>query len=519
MEKATPSIPRPAPQINFIKQDNSGKVCILWTNSKLEGVNNTSQIPHPIYKDMDYDQKSNQSPTYSSMDVDETLRKDFRSKENKLKRDWFFQNYKGKEKIKIQDEYYGFIEKTKTQVPFFDWFHAYSIKKKINYPWQVDVIINPSVRGINWVIKDGKIVQSDLPPETLVKPNIEEPSTSSSQIEKPLFKPFKMSDRAQKVLKEFRKQKFEKCAENSEILEKINNLIKAIPEQSEGVRTRSSRINVLGKDSDNSSISSFSRTEEGSVSEREFNKKGKIPLNLNPVNWKSSSKLYYQRPTAPDLLLEERGEGNFRFPKIFPEQIQQGFAQFTKLYNFEESRIPTDLKHFSSFALAWIFSWQYRYSKTENNKHFPILQRHFFVKWWNQFDASKEEPDKVKIWFKSNPEFLKPTDLDTSLFLNQKSQLAAFLARSKSKKHLTNNLKEVLKMLHSQEEAESSSKTEEVNSPATTSSDISFCSSSSTSLTSYSKTLNLLIEQDNQTHEVTPKHNIFDKEVRFEKIN
>ncbi|RDX80051.1 hypothetical protein CR513_39437, partial [Mucuna pruriens] len=31
--------------------------------------------------------------------------------------------------------------------------------------------------------------------------------------------------------------------------------------------------------------------------------------------------------------------------------------------------------------------------------------------------------------------------------------------------------------------------------------------------------LNLLTEQDNQTHEVTPKHNIFNKEVRFEEIN
>ncbi|RDX97414.1 hypothetical protein CR513_19810, partial [Mucuna pruriens] len=117
-------------------------------------------------------------------------------------------------------------------------------------------------------------------------------------------------------------------------------------------------------------------------------------------------------------------------------------------------------------------SWLIIYNKTENNKHFPTLQRHFFIKWWNQFDASKAESDKVKIWFKANPEFLRPADPETSLFLNQKSQLAAFLAGSKSKEHLTKNLKEVLKMLHSQEEAESSSKTEEDNSPASTSSDV-----------------------------------------------
>ncbi|RDX80014.1 hypothetical protein CR513_39486, partial [Mucuna pruriens] len=81
----------------------------------------------------------------------------------------------------------------------------------------------------------------------------------------------------------------------------------------------------------------------------------------------------------------------------FLEQVQQGFVQFIKLYNSEE------------------------YSKIESSEHFPTLQRHFFVKWWNQFDASKAEPDKVKIWFKFNPEFLKPTDPETSLFLNQKT--------------------------------------------------------------------------------------------------
>ncbi|KAH1210109.1 hypothetical protein GmHk_15G044480 [Glycine max] len=81
-------------------------------------------------------------------------------------------------------------------------------------------------------------------------------------------------------------------------------------------------------------------------------------------------------------------------PKIFPEQVQQGFAQFNKHFNSQESQILADLKYFSSFTLSWIFSWQYRYSKTENNKQFPSLQHDEFVKWWNQFDTSKAQPDK-----------------------------------------------------------------------------------------------------------------------------
>ncbi|KAH1162250.1 hypothetical protein GYH30_000938 [Glycine max] len=145
-------------------------------------------------------------------------------------------------------------------------------------------------------------------------------------------------------------------------------------------------------------------------------------------------------------------------PQIFPEEVQQGFEQFNKLYNSKESRIPADLKYFSSFALSWIFSWQYRYGKTENNKQYPPLQRHAFVKWWSQFDTSKAAPDQVKNWFQSNPEFLKPADPETSLFLNQKSQLAAFLASSKSKESLAQNLKEVLQLLQQEVEEEPSKK-------------------------------------------------------------
>ncbi|KAG5047001.1 hypothetical protein JHK86_016407 [Glycine max] len=103
---------------------------------------------------------------------------------------------------------------------------------------------------------------------------------------------------------------------------------------------------------------------------------------------------------------------------------------------------------------------------------FQSLLRHAFVWWWNQFDTTKAEPDKVKIWFEAHPELRKTIDPETSMFLNQKSKLATFLAGS-----------------------------------------------SSSSSTSDPRNLNLLIEQDNQTHEVTPKHNLFDEEVRFKEIN
>ena len=44
-------------------------------------------------------------------------------------------------------------------------------------------------------------------------------------------------------------------------------------------------------------------------------------------------------------------------------------------------------------------------------------------------------------------------------------------------------------------------------------------SSSSSSSMNSPKNTNLLNEQENQTHEVAPKHNLFDEEVQFEDIN
>ena len=70
------------------------------------------------------------------------------------------------------------------------------------------------------------------------------------------------------------------------------------------MRTRSTSklINDINEDIDQNSKP---ETEIGSVSEKDINP-------INSRHWKTPSKLYYQRPTALDLLLEERGENNFK---------------------------------------------------------------------------------------------------------------------------------------------------------------------------------------------------------------
>jgi len=75
---------------------------------------------------------------------------------------------------------------------------------------------------------------------------------------------------------------------------------------------------------------------------------------------------------------------------------------------------PADLKFYSEFSLAWVFSWQYKFRKTEHTNRLPILQRNSYVNRWIQFDASKASPKEVRKWFVTNSEFLKLADPETS---------------------------------------------------------------------------------------------------------
>ncbi|KAL5131473.1 polyprotein [Glycine soja] len=316
MDKATPSVPRPAPTIEHIKQDNSGKVEITF--------NRRNSFSSRI--------EASRSEYESARSIDkETLRKDFYSPENEPQRRWFFHYYKGTNRKQIQDKFYEFVKRIK--------------------------ISDPTTNVItNWQVKDGELIQSELPPATQYQlPNIKdsnnkpvmaipfktkdvneeanytnkylqalgetiktkvvpkqksiEEASPSIPIEKPLFKPFKVSEKAKRKIRELRKTKFliEGVGDNhSELLNKIGSLLKVIPDTPQTsentfkmvTRSTSKLINVINDDSDQNSDNT---TEIGSVSEK----------NINPINskhWKTPSKLYYQHPTAPDLLLEERGE-------------------------------------------------------------------------------------------------------------------------------------------------------------------------------------------------------------------
>ncbi|RDX80043.1 hypothetical protein CR513_39455, partial [Mucuna pruriens] len=166
------------------------------SNINLQGLDTTSNIPRSTYQqELEDDQKSIQSPTYSS----------------------------------------------------------------IHEPYDTDIIGDPSTNVITiWQIKDDELIQYELPPtiqyqlpkvkdnndklvvgESIDKEKIStkfkdnETKPSHVQIEKPLFKPFKVSEKAKQKFRELRKQKPAKEEvgdNNSELLTKTNSLLKTILE-------------------------------------------------------------------------------------------------------------------------------------------------------------------------------------------------------------------------------------------------------------------------------------------------
>ncbi|KAL5131558.1 polyprotein [Glycine soja] len=434
MDKATPSIPRPAPTIEHIKQDNSGKVEITF--------NRRNSFSSRI--------EASRSEYESARSIDkETLRKDFYSPKNEPQRRWFFQHYKGTNRKQIQDKFYEFVEQVKTNVLFFDWFHAYAIRKDIDYPWKQDVIGDPTTNVItNWQVKDGELIQSELPPATQYQlPNIKdsnnkpvmaipfktkdvneevtskdikslveqanytnkylqalgetiktkvvpkqksiEEASPSIPIEKPLFKPFKVSEKAKRKIRELRKPKslIEGVGDNhSELLNKIGSLLKVIPDTPQASENTSKMvtistsklINVINEDSDQNSDNT---TEIGSVSEK----------NINPINskhWKTPSKLYYQRLTAPDLLLEERGENNFK--SFSANNIYEWNIDAQTEYN-----IMNTLQHMTMVATAYQTSHE-----CSEETIIDILVAGFSGQlkgWWDNYLTNEENAVKTDL--------------------------------------------------------------------------------------------------------------------------
>ncbi|XLS44964.1 hypothetical protein HN51_001829, partial [Arachis hypogaea] len=398
IDRAIPTQPRQAPLLREVKQDESGKVEIFFdrrnsfssrseagtsndfasarrsfsvtsqsqfskmsrpANSEIHisGLQNNSSISQGVYQEDDGDIEfevessipSHQSPTYSSLNASQIS--------------------------SFKEKYYKFLNDVRLHIPFFEWFHAYSIKNNIEYPFKNKQTLFSANVISTWKVKDGNLVRSEFPPKgafiisnmeghnpvmaspfktknvdeavapkdiknlieqsnytnkflqclgdnlsssgsTFSLKNVSEASTSKS-IEKPLFKPFKISSKAKQSLKtSILKQQ----SSDSEVIQKIDQLLNrftTIPEtptnsgeSTSRIQTRASKaINALGLESNESC------SEQSDDS-------GKLSLKISPIltnsltKWKGLTKPSthgYKRVSTPDLALEERELGFVSF--------------------------------------------------------------------------------------------------------------------------------------------------------------------------------------------------------------
>ncbi|KAG5066047.1 hypothetical protein GYH30_009661 [Glycine max] len=373
MDKATPSIPRPAPTIEHIKQDNSGKIEIIF--------NRRNSFSSRI--------EASRSEYESAKSIDkETLRKDFYSPENEPQRRWFFQHYKVKDGELIQSE---LPPTTQYQLP--------NIKDSNNKPVMAipfktkdvnEEVTSKDIKSLmeqaNYTNKYLQALGETIKTKVVPKQKSIEEASPSIPIEKPLFKPFKVSEKAKRKIRELRKTKslIEGVGDNhSELLNKIGSLLKVIPDTPQAsentskmvTRSTSKLINIINEDSDQNSDNT---TEIGSVSEK----------NINPINskhWKTPSKLYYQRPTAPDLLLEERGENNFK--SFSANNIYEWNIDAQTEYN-----IMNTLQHMTMVATAYQTSHE-----CSEETIIDILVAGFSGQlkgWWDNY-LTNEEKSKI----------------------------------------------------------------------------------------------------------------------------
>ena len=121
-------------------------------------------IPSPTRSDMD-------PPWFSTLNVltkvgfqidKDTLQNDFSSEINSEKRKWFFSNFDKPARDFIREQWYAFMNKLSTNVPFFNWLPIFLSQNNISYPFS-SLCVKTNLNQ-KWTLQDGRIISSTHPP-------------------------------------------------------------------------------------------------------------------------------------------------------------------------------------------------------------------------------------------------------------------------------------------------------------------------------------------------------------------
>ena len=122
------------------------------------------------------------SPTYSQMintislsDEDfeinkDLLRKNFYSKVNKQRNDWFFSIIPKVIRTLYQEQIYAYLRQEKKNIKFWIWFELFKQEEYPDYPCKH--INNTSTKAKIWKTSDNILIESIHPPEAKIEKNI-----------------------------------------------------------------------------------------------------------------------------------------------------------------------------------------------------------------------------------------------------------------------------------------------------------------------------------------------------------
>ena len=139
---------------------------------------------------------------------------------------------------------------------------------------------------------------------------------------------------------------------------------------------------------------------------------------------------------------------------ILPPPVREGFDYFSQRFQPPpNSAVPLLLYFFSIFKLAWIYSQKFAYHKEADSVGLPLLVLQGQSKWWKDWNADNTFPSAIQLWFKTNPQYLSPTDTQQTTFLQQKSVAAATLAAAASKEDFLQVMEKLVQQLKKDEDS------------------------------------------------------------------
>lgn len=109
--------------------------------------------------------------------------------------------------------------------------------------------------------------------------------------------------------------------------------------------------------------------------------------------------------------------------EIFPVEVQRSYHLFQQ--SIYSSPLSKTFRFALYFQIPWIFCWNFQLGPSGN---FKTLSKSLRIKWWEKYNYSHLEVNKIKDWFKANIHLQDMTRQEDEAFLLTKNAVMTTLA-------------------------------------------------------------------------------------------